>query len=194
MSHFRRAALLTIFSACLLTACAGPGGPGPRGGGPGGAQPPGARGALAELDGAYIAQPIALVLAGYDADHDGSLTRAELSVGGASEWVRMDRNADSTVSLIELSAWADTYLGSATARPSQLSFDRDGSGSISSREVMTQLEAEFATADKNGDGVVTRGELVRQLSLPSQQMGGRGGPGGGRPRGGGGPGGGQAPR
>ena len=191
MSFTARLPLVVLAALILLVACAGK--PrGPRGlEGPGGV--PG--GDMTALQGAYFARPVALLLTGYDRDGDARITEEELRAGAETEWSRMDRAGDGTVSLIDLSSWAETYLGSATARPGHLSFDENRNNAIEPNEVVALLLREFRAGDKNADGVLSRNELIRQLNIPQMgggkrggrpNGGGRGGPGGGMPPGGGG--------
>lgn len=170
MSRFFMPVLCVALTAALVAGCAGP--KPPRGGPGGGNQ-------MASLHGAYQAEPLALVLVSYDTDRDGLVSIDELRIGASSEWGRMDVSGDGTVSSFDLSSWAETNLGSATARPGRLAFDTDGDGAISHAEVTALMLKEFGERDQNGDGALDRSELVSQLKLPQfQQDGGRGrGPG-----------------
>lgn len=142
----------------------------------------------------FVAQPISLVITGFDANGDTAVTKAELLAGVPAEWARLDGDQNGRVSPVEMDHWAALALGSRSATPGRISFDKNSNGTVSEAEFGRHLEIEFNRLDRNEDGILVRAELVRLFQPPtnnrSRGRGGEGGGGGGQGGGGqGGPGG-----
>lgn len=131
----------------------------------------------------------ALLFVDFDADHDYSVSVAEVEAGAAREFTRADTNGDGSLSPIEFQNWANQVLGGAMTPPYRLDFDRNVDNAISEDEFRNELVARARTYDRDENGVVTRAELVRQVNQvrPAalrQMPSGMGEPGGpGRPGG-----------
>lgn len=123
----------------------------------------------AELSAPTIsAAPVALMIAGFDNDGDTRVTRAEFDAGIDRSFKSGDANGDGAITLIELSGWAQTWLGNAGALPGQYDFDRDGDDRVSSAEYKAEYARRFAELDKNKDGALIRAELIT-LTAPRFQ-------------------------
>lgn len=116
-----------------------------------------------------FALPISLAIAGFDADGDTLVTRAEYDAGVIREWTRADTNGDGSMGAIEHGAWAERTLGSLGGLPSLLDLDQDGDDRVSREEFIRFFARHFATLDKNADGTLTRTELISLRMDPSMQ-------------------------
>ncbi|RJF90826.1 EF-hand domain-containing protein [Sphingomonas cavernae] len=114
------------------------------------------------------ATPAAVMIAGFDRDQDTRVTRAEFDAGLDRSFKHGDTNADAQISLIELSGWAQSWLGHSGALPGQYDFDRDGDDRVSRDEYRVEFNRRFAEMDKDKDGVLVRAELIT-LSSPRFQ-------------------------
>jgi hypothetical protein len=116
------------------------------------------------------ASPVALAIAGFDRDGDLEVSRSEYDEQVQRSFSRGDRDQDGSIGLIELSAWAETTLGNATALPGRFDFDRDGDDKISSGEFGSEFSRRFAELDKNKDSKLSRTELVTFVALPDGSL------------------------
>ena len=116
--------------------------------------------------------PIGLLIAGFDANGDALVDRAELKAGAERMFKLADRDHDGSLSLIELSQWAAQWLGGPSAVPGRFDFDRDQDDRISKQEFLDEIERRFRGFDKDQDGAVTRAELLAQ-TMPANCKDGR---------------------
>lgn len=106
------------------------------------------------------AQPVALMIAGFDGDGDGVVTRAEYDAGVERTFRQGDADKDGALSLIELGNWAEHWLGNRGAIPGQYDLDRDGDDRVSLSEYQTEFARRFLELDRDRNGVLTRSELI----------------------------------
>lgn len=107
-----------------------------------------------------FAAPVSLMIAGFDSDGDAVVSRAEYDVGVARSFGAGDSDSNGKITLIELSRWAQTWLGNPGAVPGQYDFDRDGDDAVSKEEFTGEFARRFAALDKDGDGLLQRSELI----------------------------------
>lgn len=107
-----------------------------------------------------FAAPVSLMIAGFDGDGDTVVTRAEFDAGVARSFASGDADGDGRIGLIELSRWAETWLGNQGAVPGQYDFDRDGDNAISREEFVEEFNRRFVALDKDGSGTISRAELI----------------------------------
>jgi hypothetical protein len=107
-----------------------------------------------------MAEPLALVIAGFDANRDASTTRAEYEEALGRSFTAADRDNNSTLGYLEYSAWAETWLGSQSALPGPFAIDADGDNRLSRDEFLAEFRRQFARLDKSADGIVSRAELL----------------------------------
>src|SRR5260221_8693795 len=173
MQHSPLAVLLALATAGLIPQDpqrqAGPGGPG--GGSPGMA-----------------------IFGALDADHDNSLSAAEIA-NAATVLKQLDRNGDARVTADELPAVRGGPSGRGPGRggsgvgeeppaaptsPDELaamlmSFARNRDGKLTKAEVPERLQGVFARADENKDGVLAADEIKKAAAAqPQPTAAGRG--------------------
>jgi hypothetical protein len=117
-----------------------------------------------------IAEPVALLIAAFDADGDARVTRAEFDSGLGRSWAT---NAAPIVGYIGYSDWAERWLGDRNALPNPFEVDHDGNNRIGFDELAQRFELFFTRFDANKDGVITRAELliVRHPPIPRDRRG-----------------------
>lgn len=106
---------------------------------------------LVALAGPALAQQT--LLAAYDTDADGVLSRTEFQAAQSDTFHGLDTNDDGLVTGAEL----DARGGNAA---NILSRDSDGDGALTESEFLSQSPG-FARADRNRDGVLGPQELAR---------------------------------
>ncbi len=130
--------------------------------------PPGERPAAATV----VVEPVGMMLAGFDADGDVRTTRAEAETGIARGFAEVAKGQP-TIGYIAYADWAERWLGDRAALPGPFEVDRDNDNRISLPELQARIAAIFARIDRNGDGVLTRAELLTIRSMPGETRRGR---------------------
>jgi Ca2+-binding EF-hand superfamily protein len=102
------------------------------------------------------------ILLKYDANHDGSLTRAELAAGLKAEFNSYDTKHTGCLDAEQVRAINQTRiaLDQSTATPLQ---DWNQDGCIDLKEFSTAANSLFAELDRNGDGTITPQEFNPRL-------------------------------
>ncbi|MEJ0059856.1 MAG: hypothetical protein WDM79_09895 [Terricaulis sp.] len=106
----------------------------------------------------------ALLFSGFDSDDDLRISAAEIEAGITHEWARADANHDASLQPLEFQNWSATALGGGQTPPYRLDFDRNVDNAISAEEFRTEILARAQEYDTDGDGTLTRADLVRQLN------------------------------
>jgi Ca2+-binding EF-hand superfamily protein len=124
-----------------------------------------------------IVEPVGMMIAAFDADGDGRVTRAEFDAGLRHSFDAIDTDRKGSLSYIGFGDWAERWLGNRNALPSPFEVDRDGDNRISFAELADRFDLFFARFDLDKDGVITRAELVilRTAPAPERRKGGGGG-------------------
>ena len=81
-----------------------------------------------------------------DADNDGAVTRSEFDSFAATAFQMLDTNSDGALSAAELQGHLE---GGSIA-----DLDEDGNGMVSRPEFGRRMSANFAAADRDGNGVI----------------------------------------
>ena len=116
-----------------------------------------------QLSGAKVALPMAVALTGLTADENGTIDIALIRQAASQQFDLFDRDGSGTMCGVEHAAWAEAILGDRFARPTLLMLDRDGSGGLSRQEFAAGLERAAERFDKDGNGLITRDELLIQM-------------------------------
>jgi hypothetical protein len=117
--------------------------------------PPGERQPAATV----VAEPVALAMAGWDADGDARTTRAEMQAGAAKSFAAL-AGAAGDLGYLAFADWAERWLGNRSALPSPFELDADADNRITRAEFETGLGRVFDRLDTNKDGALTRAELL----------------------------------
>ena len=150
--------MLAIAAALLLAGCGGHR-PGP-GGGP---DDPGGPGGRHEEE---WHAPVQILLR-FDANHDGSVTRAEMEAGLKAEFAAADANHDGVLELDEVRAVNNKRWGEDQSAASPL-VDWNHDGVVDFDEFAATARSLFDQMDANGDGVLSPAELKPKGSGPGQ--------------------------
>lgn len=114
----------------------------------------------------------AMLLVGFDTDHDLNTTQSEVQAGLDREFARADANHDASLQPIEFQNWSNLVLGGSQLGPYRLDFDRNVDNVITREEFDTEINARVRDYDADENGVLTRGEFVRlvgQARPPSER-------------------------
>lgn len=124
--------------------------------------------ALSFAAGSALAQsqdPIQQVQANFDridANGDGVISRAEYRNVQAARWTQIDRNGDGYLGEDDFPRFAARRARTQLAEIAYL--DTNGDGRISRRELLDGPAPVFTRADRNSDGVLTRSEVEMPAS------------------------------
>ncbi|MCJ2188334.1 EF-hand domain-containing protein [Novosphingobium beihaiensis] len=99
-----------------------------------------------------------------DTDHDGAVTRAELTAYRDGQWPRFDRNSDGYFSQDDLPGLLRGRWNGDKLTKLRDTYDSDRDGRISRREFTTGPAPAFDKADADHDGRVTEAELKTALA------------------------------
>ncbi|OAN61619.1 calcium-binding protein [Sphingomonas sp. TDK1] len=107
-----------------------------------------------------IAEPVALLIAGFDSDGDARVTRAEFDAGLKRSFDSADTGHTGSLGYIAYSDWSLRWMGDRNTLPSPFEMDRDGDNKVSWAEFQDRFALIWVRFDKNKDGVIERSELV----------------------------------
>lgn len=134
-----------------------------------------------------MVEPVGMMIAAFDADGDGRVSRAELAAGVERSFRAIDTAGTGRLGYIEFADWAERWLGDRNALPSPFTVDTNADNIVTLDELQAAVAHIYDRFDEKHDGMVTRAELLTIHDAP--------GPGGGgERRGGGGQGGGRRGR
>lgn len=111
-----------------------------------------------------------LVFTSFDADNDLRVTMAEIEAGIAVEWARANTNGDGLLQPLEFATWSESALGGNQLAPFRLDFDRNVDNSITEEEFRTELLGRARDYDKDEDGVLVRGDFIRQAPNRTREI------------------------
>jgi len=114
-----------------------------------------------------FAEPAALFIAACDANGDGRVTQAELTVGIVRSYATAEGAASGSIGYIAFADWAQAWLGDRNALPSPFEVDRDGDNLITLAELQARFAQFFARFDRDKDGMLTRAELITIRGAPA---------------------------
>lgn len=111
-------------------------------------------------DQTMMVEPAAMLIASFDADGDGKITRAEMTAGLARTFAAADTDHKGSIGYIQYGGWALTWLGDRNALPSPFEVDGDHDNRITLAELQAVFDRIFARLDANHDGALTHAELL----------------------------------
>lgn len=115
-----------------------------------------------------LLSPAGLLLASFDANGDYQIDTTEFAKGQATTFARIDKDKNNRLTLIEIEGWREAALGSKDARPSAMYFESNFDQVISKVEFDFAFKDIFTRVDKDEDGIVKFGDLIRVVERPSR--------------------------
>ena len=122
--------------------------------------------ASADAPPVLVVEPVAMMIATFDADGDGNVTRDEMHKGVARSFEAIDTDHKGKLGYIAFADWARKWLGDANALPGAYETDADGDNQITLAELQAKFDQIFTRLDKDKDGVLTRAELLTIRAFP----------------------------
>jgi len=110
--------------------------------------------------GTIIVEPVAMMIAAFDANGDARVTRAEFDAGLKHSYDSIDVRGAGTIGYIGYADWSERWLGSRTALPDPYEVDRNDDNRISLEELADRFALLFKRFDADKDGVIVRSELL----------------------------------
>jgi len=117
-------------------------------------------------------EPVGMMIAAFDANADGEVTRAEFDAGLRHSFEVIDKAHHGSLSYVDFSDWAARWLGDANALPSPFEVDVNGDNRITLEELQYRFDQFFTRFDADKDGVIRSKEL---LTIRASSFGGPGG-------------------
>lgn len=116
---------------------------------------------LAAASGAASAQDHGAMLMMADANHDGTITRAEFDAAHGAHFAQMDANHDGSLQASEMPQWGD-HGGAAPAGSAAPAMrgDANGDGVLSRAEFDAQGARMFDRIDADHNGSITQAEIT----------------------------------
>ena len=124
-------------------------------------------------DQTMMVEPIAMLIATFDANGNARITRAEMAAGVKRTFNAIDTDRKGSIGYIQYSDWAQTYLGDRNALPSPFEVDTNHDNRITLAELQAEFDQTFARLDTDHDGVLTHAELLTIRAAPVSGYGGR---------------------
>ena len=128
--------------------------------GSGGAGNPIGQSTVAQPAPTVIVEPVAMMIAAFDADGDARVTRAEFDAGLRRSFDSIDTARRGSLGYIGFSDWSERWMGDRNTVPSPFETDRDGDNQVSFDELAQRFALLFARFDADKDGVIVRRELL----------------------------------
>ena len=119
----------------------------------------------------FVVAPVAMAMAGFDADGDARTTRAEMEAGVRRSFAAIDSGNGGSIGYIGFADWAERWLGDRNALPSPFEVDTDGDNRITPAELQAAFARVFARLDTNRDGSLSRKELLTIRAMAGREMG-----------------------
>ena len=118
-----------------------------------------------------VVEPVAMMIAAFDADGDGLVDRAELSDGVRRSFEAVDTAQSGRLRYIAFADWSERWLGDRNALPSPFEVDRDQDDQVSLDELQDHFSRLFARYDRSGDHRISRSELLTYRTAPIDAKG-----------------------
>lgn len=118
------------------------------------------RSTLAQPAATVMAEPVAMMIAGFDRDGDAMVSRAEFDAGLRQSFDSIDTRKTGALGYIAFSDWSERWLGDRNTLPSPFETDRDGDNKITFDELAARFALLFTRFDTSKDGALARSELL----------------------------------
>jgi hypothetical protein len=118
-----------------------------------------------------VVEPVAMMIATFDADGDGEVLRSEMELGVRHSFEAIDTRRAGALGYIQFADWAEKWLGDRNALPSPFDVDTDGDNRITLVELQAHFAKLFSRFDANRDGAISRAEALTIRTAPADAHG-----------------------
>lgn len=108
-----------------------------------------------------IVEPVAMMVAAFDSDGDGTVTRAEYDAGVARSWDGFVRAGEEDLGYLRFADWSQRWLGDRSALPGPFDVDANRDNRITRAELIGWFAGLWTRLDTDQDGRIVRADLVR---------------------------------
>ncbi|MFS0772004.1 EF-hand domain-containing protein [Sphingomonas sp. 1P08PE] len=126
---------------------------------------------FAQTPATMVVEPVAMMMATFDADGDGETTRSEMIAGVRRSYEAIDTARKGSIGYFQFADWALKWLGDRNALPSPFDVDRDGDNRITLDELQAHFAKLFSRFDRNRDGAIDRAETLTIRTAPADANG-----------------------
>lgn len=118
-----------------------------------------------------VVEPVAMMIASFDADGDGITLRSEMEAGVERSFEAIDTARAGSLRYLAFAEWAARYLGDGNALPSPFDVDRAGDGQVTLAELQSQFSRLYSRFNTDGTDGISRAELLTFRTGPIDRDG-----------------------
>lgn len=126
---------------------------------------------FAQTPATMVVEPVAMMIAAFDADGDGRTTREEMEAGVKRSYDLIDTTHRGSIGYLQFADWAERWLGDRNALPSPFDVDRDSDNRITLAELQAHFSRLFSRFDRDHDGAISRAEALTIRTIPADATG-----------------------
>ncbi|MDQ1158516.1 Ca2+-binding EF-hand superfamily protein [Sphingomonas sp. SORGH_AS 950] len=126
---------------------------------------------FAQTPATMVVEPVAMMIAAFDADGDGKTTREEMEAGVKRSYDAIDTAHRGSIGYLQFADWAERWLGDRNALPSPFDVDKDNDNRITLPELQAHFSRLFSRFDRDHDGAISRAEALTIRTIPADANG-----------------------
>lgn len=123
-----------------------------------------------------VVEPVAMLIATFDADGDALVDRSEMLGGVKATFDAIDSARTGQLRYLAFADWAERFLGDRHALPSPFEVDRNQDNAVTLDELQDQFSRLFARYDRDRSKAISRAELLTYRTTPVGANGPQGAP------------------
>ena len=126
---------------------------------------------FAQTPATMVVEPVAMMIAAFDADGDGKTSREEMEAGVKRSYDLIDTAHQGSIGYLQFADWAERWLGDRNALPSPFDVDKNSDDRITLPELQAHFSRLFSRFDRDHDGAISRAEALTIRTIPADAHG-----------------------
>ncbi len=126
---------------------------------------------FAQTPATIVVEPVAMMIATFDADGDGETLRSEMIDGVRRSFEAIDTAKKGSLGYFQFADWAQKWLGDRNALPSPFDVDSNGDNRITLDELQAHFAKLFSRFDRDRSGAIDRAETLTIRTAPADANG-----------------------
>ena len=126
---------------------------------------------FAQTPATMVVEPVAMMIAAFDADGDGKTSREEMEAGVKHSYDAIDTAHRGSIGYLQFADWAERWLGDRNALPSPFDVDKNSDDRITLAELQAHFSRLFSRFDRDHDGAISRAEALTIRTIPADANG-----------------------